>query len=328
MRNLPAAGSRVRWSMIRSLLFLALACAVSAGPAVTAKREGTQIIFRAGDREMFRYQAEPGPLPRPTIKEAYRRGGYLHPLLTPSGKLVSDDFPAKHIHHHGVWWAWTKTEFEGRTPDFWNMGYNKGRVEFVAVDDVWAKDGAAGFKARHQFVDLQAAPPKPALLETWEIRASTAGDEKSPRYVIDLTSTQTCAGDAPLKLPKYHYGGIGFRGHHTWDEGTPCQFLTSEGITDRLKGNETRARWMWTGGPVDGAVAGLTMLCHPKNFRAPQPVRLNPTEPFVCFAPQQEGEMEIKPGTPYISRYRLIIADGKPEKETAEAWWKEYEEKP
>ncbi len=312
--------------MIRTLLLLAFTSAALAGPAVTAKREGAQLVFRAGDREMFRYQAEPGPLPRPDIKKDFIRGGYIHPLFTPSGKLVSDDFPAKHIHHHGVWWAWTSTEFEGRKPDFWNMGQKKGRVEFVAVDDVWQKDGAAGFKARHKFVDLLASPPKDVLLETWDVRAGTAGDEKSPRYVIDLVSTQTCAGDAPLKLPKYHYGGIGFRGHHTWDENksTPCQFLTNEGITDRLKGNETRAKWMWTGGPVDGSVVGLTMLCHPENFRSPQPVRLNPTEPFVCFAPQQLGEMEIKPGTPYISKYRLIIADGRPEMDTAEAWWKEY----
>ena len=53
-------------------------------------------------------------------------------------------------------------------------------------------------------------------------------------------------------------------------------------------------------------------------------MRLNPDEPFVCFAPQQGGEMEIKPGTPYVSRYRMIIADGKPSKEDAEDWWKQY----
>src|SRR6476620_11010848 len=114
--------------MMRTLLLLPLlALSAAAGPAVTAKREGQQIIFRAGDKEMFRYQAEAGPLPRPDIKEAFTRGGYLSPLLTPSGKQISDDFPPKHIHHHGVWWAWTKTEFEGRHPDFWNMGDNKGR---------------------------------------------------------------------------------------------------------------------------------------------------------------------------------------------------------
>jgi Methane oxygenase PmoA len=308
-------------------LFTLLSGAALAGPAVSAKREGTQVVFRAGEKEMFRYHGEPAPLPRPDIKEAFRRGGYLHPLYTPSGKLVSDDYPPQHIHHHGVWWAWTKTKFEDREPDFWNMGQNKGRVEFVALDEVWERDGTAGLKARHRFVDLLATPPKTALFETWEIRATSAADEKSPRYIIDFTSTQTCAGEAPLKLPKYHYGGIGFRGHRSWDHGnTPCEFLTSEGITDRIKGNESHGKWLWTGGPVDGSTVGLTILCHPKNFRFPQPMRLNPTEPFVCFAPQQDGDMEIKPGEPYVSRYRLVITDGKPSREEADAWWKEFAE--
>lgn len=311
--------------MMRSFFLLpVLVCAAQAAEpaaAVSAKREGTQIVFRSGDREMFRYQAEPGPLPRPDIKEAFRRGGYLFPVLTPSGKLVCDDFPPNHVHHHGVWWAWTKTEFEGRQPDFWNMGQNKGRVEFVAVDEVWEKDGAAGIRARHQFMDLLASPPKAALLETWEVRASavTAGDR--PRWIIDLTSTQTCAGAAPLKLPEYHYGGLGFRGHRAWDGAANALYLTSEGITDRVKGNTSKATWLWTGGSVDGAIAGVAILSHPQNFRAPQPLRLHPTEPFVCFAPQQAGAMEIKPGTPYVSRYRLVIADGQPPAAEIQQWW-------
>jgi hypothetical protein len=309
----------------RLLFFLPLfVTACPAAPAVTAKKEGSQVVFRAGDREMFRYQAEPGALPRPDIKETFTRGGYLYPLLTPSGKPVGDDYPPKHIHHHGVWWAWTKTEFEDRKPDFWNMGDKKGRVEFVALDGVWEKDGAAGLKARHQFVDLLASPPKTALLETWEIRAAADDSGKTPRYLIDFTTTQTCAGPSPLKLPKYHYGGIGFRGHRSWDGAVPCEFLTSEGITDRLKGNESHAKWLWTGGPVEGVTVGLTILCHPSNYRFPQALRLNPTEPFVCFAPQQDGEMEIKPGTPYVSRYRLILSDGKPTIEQGNAWWQEY----
>jgi hypothetical protein len=34
--------------------------------------------------------------------------------------------------------------------------------------------------------------------------------------------------------------------------------------------------------------------------------------------------MEITPGTPYVSRYRLILADGRPSREEADAWWQEY----
>jgi hypothetical protein len=306
-----------------SLLFLA---PVTAEP-VSAKRDGKQIVFFTGGREMLRYQAEPGEFPRPEIKEAFRRGGYLHPIYTPSGRLVTDDFPTNHIHHHGIWMPWTKTEFEGRAPDFWNMGAGTGRVEFVAVDDVWMKDGQAGFKARHQFVDLLAQPPKAALHETWEVAVSAVG-EVPPRYVIDLTSTQTCATAAPFKLPKYHYGGLGFRGNWAWNGPSACRFLTSDGETDRKKANEARGKWCWIGGGIDGQTAGVTILCSPANFRFPQPMRLHPSEPFFCFAPQQLGDMEIAPDAPYVSRYRFIVSDGEPTREKAEAWWKEWAEKP
>jgi Methane oxygenase PmoA len=306
-----------------SLLLFASCIILQAGPEVTAKREGTQVVFRAGEKEMFRYHAEPAPLPRPDIKPEFQRGGYLFPLLTPSGKGIADDYPANHVHHHGLWWAWTKTKYAGTEPDFWNMGEKKGRVEFVALDKVWEKDGAAGLTARHRFVSLLSTPPVTVLDETWELKA-TAVDGERPRFVLDFKTTQTCAGNEPLKLPKYHYGGLGFRGRGEWNGAENCLFLTSEGITDRVKVNTSTARWLWAGGTVDGATVGVTMLSHPENFRAPQPLRVHPSEPFICFAPQQAGEMEIKPGTPYVSRYRLVIADGVTKSEEAEAWWKEF----
>jgi hypothetical protein len=297
--------------------------ATAAEATVTAKREGKQIVFRTGDREVLRYQAEPGEFPRADIKEAFRRGGYLHPIYTPSGKLVTDDFPSNHVHHHGIWMPWTKTEFEGRKPDFWNMGDGKGRVEFVTVEKLWEKDGRAGFTAQHRFVDLTVQPSKTALNETWEIAVSSTTDG-TPRHIIDFTSTQTCATDAPLKLPKYHYGGFGFRGNWAWNGSSALSVLTSEGETDRKKVNESRAKWAWVGGSVDGQVAGVALLGHPDNYRFPQPVRLHPGEPFFCYAPQQLGDMEIKPGTPYVSRFRMIVADGQPSREDVEGWWKAW----
>jgi hypothetical protein len=298
----------------------------AAEPAVTAKRVGKQIVFTAGDRELLRYQAEPGEFPRANIKEAYRRGGYLHPIYTPAGRLVTDDFPSNHIHHHGIWMPWTKTEFEGRTPDFWNMGDEKGRVEFVSVDPTWEKDNRAGFTAKNQFVDLTVQPSKVALNETWEIAVSAISGA-TPRNVIDFTSTQTCATDAPLKLPKYHYGGFGFRGNWAWNGASAFDVLTSEGETDRNKANESRGKWCRVGGAVDGQTASVTILCHPDNFRFPQPMRLHPSEPFFCYAPQQLGDMEITPGKPYVSKYRIIITDGAPTKEEADNWWRQWAER-
>jgi hypothetical protein len=333
--RIPARPLAMNPRFFHSLFGLAMVGAVSfsiapasAAEPVTARHEGKQIIFATGDRELMRYQAEAGELPRADIKEVFHRGGYLHPIYTPSGVLVTDDYPSNHVHHHGIWTAWTKTEFEGRAPDFWNMGDGKGRVEFVAVDDVWSKDGRAGFKARHRFVDLLVKPPKAVLDETWDVvvSSSEAGSNAPPRTIIDLTMTQTCSTDSPLKLPKYHYGGFGFRGHGDWNGKDAWRILTSEGETDRIKANETRGRWCWNGGLVGGKLAGVTILCAPENFRAPQPMRVNPDQPFFCYAPPQLGEMEIAPGKPYVARYRVIAADGQPTREQADAWWKEWTE--
>ncbi len=294
-------------------LILAVVLPAAVADEITAVRDGKQLVVRAGEKEIMRYQAEPGDLPRADIPDAYRRGGYIASIHTPGGRLVTDDFPPNHVHHHGVWSPWTKTEFEGRKPDFWNMGEGTGRVEFVAVDDVWQKDGRAGFKVRHRFIDMTAKLEKVALLETWEVDVASAADH----FVIDLTITQTCAGESPLKLPEYHYGGLGFRGNRAWNGAANCRFLTASGLNDRTKVNTAREPWCWVGGKVDGETCGVTFLCHPSNFRAPQPIRAHPEEPFFCYAPQQGGAMEIVPGKAYIARYRMIVADGEPDAQAA-----------
>jgi hypothetical protein len=131
-----------------------------------------------------------------------------------------------------------------------------------------------------------------------------------------------------LKLPLYHYGGLGLRGNRAWNGTNACLFLTSEGVTDRVAGNETRGRWCWVGGDVDGTRTGIAILCHPDNFRAPQPMRLHPSEPFFCFAPSQLGDWEIKPGEPYVARYRFVTADGPPDATRLNHQWDDYAHPP
>jgi hypothetical protein len=291
-----------------------------AADEVTARREDKQVVIRFGEKEILRYQAEPGELPPKDIPEIYLRGGYIRSIHTPSGLLVTDDYPATHLHHHGVWSPWTKTGFEGRHPDFWNMGEGTGTVEFVELDTVWEKDGKAGFSAWHRFVDLSIKPPVVAILERWDITAYPLDDN----HVIDFTSTQTCATDSPLKLPEYRYGGFGFRGNGSWNGAENCLFLSASGLEDRNKVNTSREKWCWVGGKVEGKTCGVTFLDHPANFSFPQPIRAHPDEPFFCFAPQQLGDMEISPGREYISRYRMIVADGEPDAKLAAQWWNEY----
>jgi hypothetical protein len=300
--------------------------------AMSARDDGRDVLrLRSGERDLLVYQGGVGILPQ-GYDESFRRGGYIRSVFTPSGVLVNDDYPPGHKHHHGVWSPWTKTEFEGRHPDFWNMGALTGTVKAVSARLTETGPLVAGFEATHRMIDLSAKPmPKPAIDEHWSVLAYTSsigtGDSARPCNVFDLVITQTCATASPLILPEYHYGGLGFRGHRQWDGEGNCRFLTSEGKTV-ADGNATRAKWCHVGGDVDGKPAGVAILCHPDNFRFPQPVRLHPHEPFFCFAPSQLGDWRIEPGKPYVARYRFVVADGRPDPNEIERLWHDYAEPP
>lgn len=298
------------------------------GEGVKVERDGGAVRLSAGGKSILDYQGEMTDLP-PGYEKRFQRGGYIHPAYTPSGTPITDDYPPKHKHHHGIWSPWTKTKFENRAPDFWNMGQRTGTVQFVDLRASWGGPVAGGFVAKHRFVDLSAKPQaKPVLDETWNVSVYRPLSGKRPYHVFDLTITQTCASDSPLVLPKYHYGGLGFRGRAEWDGKDNCVFLTSEGKT-RANGNETRGKWCHVSGKVDGgAFAGVAILCHPENFRFPQPMRLHPDEPFFCYAPSQLGDWAIEPGKPYVARYRFVVSDGPADKDEIERLWNDYANPP
>ncbi|MGA2501726.1 MAG: PmoA family protein [Tepidisphaeraceae bacterium] len=298
---------------------------VAEAAMVTANRKGDVVKFSCRGAQLLTYQGEKSPLPE-GYKPEFHRGGYIHSVMTIGGAMVTDDYPPNHRHHHGVWSPWTKTEFEGRHPDFWNMGDGTGGVEFVAIDSTWSGSASGGVVARHRFVDLTAKPePKYPLNETWTVRAYPPVKAGGLVNVFDVSLVQTCATDAPLKLLKYLYGGIGFRGNRAWDGAANLKVLTSEG-KERAAANEQRAKWFRASGLVDGKTASIVVLCHPSNFRFPQPLRVHPTEPFICWAPPQLGDFEITKETPYKAQYRYIVADGEPTAEAIERLWLDYAE--
>lgn len=294
------------------------------GVAVAPDRD--ELKLTVAGQPAFYFHQNRTAVPRDGIKPQLVRAGYIHPVFSPTGRLVTDDYPANHPHHHGIWTPWTKAVFQGRPTDFWNMADKKGAEDLVAVDRTWGGPVHGGFEARLQMIDLTAPAPIAALNETWLVTLYDVGGASRPVRMFDLVVTQSCATSDPLVLPEYHYGGFGFRGADAWNgPGLAARFLTSEGETDRVKGNNTRVRWCYLGGPTEGGViAGTTTLGHPSNFRAPQPVRLHPNMPYFSLVPQQLGEFKIAPGTPYIARYRFIVADGEPDRALLDAYWNGY----
>src|ERR1051325_7881547 len=298
---------------------------------VTLTQAASNVRAAYANRTILQYQTTPSAVPE-GVSAHYGHGAYLHPVFSPTGKLVTADYPPDHRHQRGIFFGWTKTEFEGRHPDYWNMGKGvdgkfTGEVRFDSVERTWSGAVHGGLVSHHRWLDHTSGAEKDVLRETWELTAVRPTGGAPAVHVFDLTSTQNCAGDAPLKLPMYHYGGLGVRGSAVWDPVDKVSMLTSEGH-DRKAGDAKKAKWVWLGGEVDGGPTGIAVLIHPDNFRFPQPLRLNPKNPQLCVAPSQDGDWEIAPGKPYVSRYRFAIFDGKPDAAELERLWNDYAKPP
>jgi hypothetical protein len=303
---------------------------------VSCVDDGRHLRLKVGDRPVLQYNAAMVESPD-GIAPYFRRSGQIHPLFTPSGGVVTDDFPPDHAHQHGVFFAWVNATFQGRHLDFWNQREQTGRIQHAATLETTGGPVYGQFQVKLLHDDLSApGGPRPVLDETWTVRAYNVTDV----FLVDFESRQTCAGPDPLTINKYHYGGMGLRGNRDWFDPTvkgdnppdPARsgrsdFLTGEG-KDRGTGNHTRPTWVDLSGRTGAGSGGVALLDHPRNFRFPQPVRLHPNKPYFCFAPMVLGPFEIAPGQPYVSRYRFVVHDGTLDARTLERFWHDYAEPP
>ncbi len=322
-----------------------------AGGGVEVKKDDAVLDILCGGKKVMQYHHAPVAPPE-GVDKSYTRSAYIHPLWSPGGILMTEDFPKDHYHHKGIWNPWTHTRFEGVDVDFWNLRAQQGTVRFV--DFVSTTSGAVfgGFVARHDHVVLpgafkpkpakkgQKAPPAPpepaggykekvALNETWDVRVWNVAQAGKELWLFDIVSTQKAASSSPLELLKYHYGGMGYRGAAEW-KGKDASVLTSEGAA-RGKTNATRVRWCDSAGATDGKWSGLVMMSHPSNFRFPEPIRTwdgANQNLFCCFAPEQLGDFAIEPGKDYVFRYRFYAHEGKVDPAVADRLWNDFADPP
>lgn len=302
---------------MRTLLLCVLLLATPARAQLRCVETDSVIEVTNGEMLVLRYWKKPSP-EAAANDPIYSRTGYIHPLCTPSGKVVTGDYAPDHPHQHGLFFAWTKTTFEGRQPEFWNQKQGSGRVSYDRTLSVNSGTEGVGFDVMHRYEDLSAEGGSALVLnERWEVRVRLV----EGRYWIDLASEQTCATGKPLVIEKYHYGGMAIRGNAAWLGKEPGRIVTSEGH-DRVAGNHTRPAWVRMSGELDGAPCGIVAIPHPGNFRAPQWVRLHPEKPYFVFSPMVEEPFTIEPEQTYRSRFRWVVYDGEMgENEVEGAGW-------
>ena len=263
-----------------------------------------QLVVRADGKEVLRYQ-----LTRPAdSKLPVDSACYFHPVMTPSGVVMTDVAPGDHKHHRGIFLAWVETHGK-KDADFWGWGepapvkdrriFNRG----IGGSSASSSRGAT-FSVGNEWV----AEGERVLTEDLSVATTVAPAAKA--NVIDLTYTLTPEHD--LTLSRWAFSGFCVR---TRGDGK----LTAYGPQGEVKlpnPSHVKPESDWPAAPWygytlafdDGKVAGVAVVNHPDNppalWHNHRDVRmLNP----CIVAP---AEVKLKAKQPLVLRYRVVVHDG------------------
>ena len=185
-----------------------------------------------------------------TYNADHRKRPNVHPLRSPRGHVLTRDAPEDHPWHHGLWFTIKLVNDE----NFWEEYDAYGVLRHVAPTTVhWIRPDRSTVvivdERTVEHVDL-GVPGAYAI--DWAVTLTPQVD-----VVLDRTEFTTWGG----------YGGLSIRGRGDW---TDTSITLADGSThDRVLG--VPSPWCDLTGTVEGDVAGVLILDHPSNPRAPVP---------------------------------------------------------
>ncbi|MDO9341026.1 MAG: PmoA family protein [Bacteroidales bacterium] len=290
------------------------------------------IVLKSGNSEILHYQTAV-LYPPAKVDTSYKRSGFIHPLMTPSGNILTRVSPPDHYHHVGIWNPWTRVKIGNHVTDFWNLYEKQGTVRFAGINSTVNGPVYGGFSVRQEHIDFQGKKPEElAINEVWDVRAWNVEPLTGLKaYLVDLTTFLSVAGDSTIVFEAYRYGGgIGIRANEEWTKDNST-VLTSEGKT-RLDADGTRARWTDLNGAFkNNGNSGIVFFSHPSNREHPEPMRVWPItenrgrgDVYFEFCPIRHKEWVLNPGNVYRLKYRMLVYDGKIDKSIADRIWNDF----
>jgi hypothetical protein len=296
---------------------------------ITVKDGGDELLIRSGADKVMAYHYGVA-LPPQGVPYEFRRSGFIHPLWSPTGEVLTHIQPKDHYHHFGIWNPWTKVTFEGETIDFWNLGEGKGAVRYKSLIAVTSGVLSGGFKVSQEHVVFKPGYEKIAMNELINVKLWNVNDESGKKvWLWDFTSTLNGASESPVVINEYRYAGFSIRATPEWNVNT-SSILTSEGKT-RKDGDGTTGRWMFCNGKAGGNLSGILFLSYPANFNHPEPMRIWPEsshDVFMNFSPTKNKDWVIEAGKEYALRYRVVVYSGEMTAARAEQYWQDFANPP
>jgi hypothetical protein len=247
-----------------------------------------------------------------TYVAGHRKKPHVHPLATPSGRVLTRVEPADHPWHRALWFT----------------------IKYVDGDNFWEEAPPYGVLRHVDDETITWIRPDRETVAITEHRRLTSGDIDDGAYALDWDTTLVPAADAVLDRTEFTtwggYGGLSLRGRADW---TDTRLLLSDDPAPQERVIGRPGRWLDLTGTVDGGTAGVAVLDHPANPRHPVPWYASTRAAtygdegwsnFLNAAFLFHEPMEVAGGEPLRLRYRLVVHDGDAGAEEVERWWSDW----
>jgi len=236
------------------------------------------------------------------VPERYRRACYCHPVHTPDGTVLTDDFPKDHYHHRGIFWSWPRMKARGKTVQTWHLeGIHQTHRK-------WLKR-LVGPEAGHMDVVNEWRLDDGTVVGTETIR-TTIHPAEGPGRAVDFDLEFEAVG-GPVELlgaGGKGYGGFCFR--FAPRKGT---VITTDAGVQAKDSNNGRFAWADLSARFAGreTMSGAAVFVHPATPPDRRPrgwtIRhygfLGPNWPHL-------EPFTLEPGAPVTLRYRVVLHRG------------------
>lgn len=273
--------------------------------AMRVEKDPQGYWFSEGATRVLFYQAERKALPDGRAA----RSNYFHPLHDLDGTVVTEDFPADHIHHRGIFWAWHQVRINGTTM----------QDQWVNRDSFWTvQDARMASDARSASL---------ALRVVWESPLFTDAQGRRRPFVEERSVTRVHRAEGAMRRIDFHqrltslvdgveiggsddakgYGGFSFRIVMPPD----IRFMGTQGVVTPIENAVGSSPWMDVSGSYGiSGKSGLTVLTHPSTTGFPQPWILRARGSMQNAVYPGRQPVAIPRDRPVILRYRLVLHRG------------------
>jgi len=259
-----------------------------------------------GEEQVLFYQRQ-----HKSLDGKYTRANYIHPLYGLDGEILTEDFPADHPHHRGVFWAWHQ---------IW-LGDKK-------LGDCWATQDFFWDVYDAEILTIDSKSRGLKLYVYWKSPLLTDADGKQQPFVKETTTIRIHCAEGNMRMIDFQIellalkdnmrlgGSEDAKGYGGFTTRIPLPdglaFTGTNGPVEPVNLSVEAGPWLDFSGNLGGRskTSGLAILCHSSSPGYPQRWILrrkgsaqNPVYPGRNPVPLSREK-------PLVLRYRLIIHRG------------------